>query len=84
MKGELKFDMSKIRAFDLADFFDANRTQDFRRMATMFSKWAISVPDGWGDPSNPETFNRPMFGAGEGSFRWLIEEFVRQTQNVGE
>lgn len=84
VKGELKFDLSKIRAFEMADFFEANRLQDFRKMAATFAKCAVTVPEGWGDPAKPETFNRPMFGAGEGSFRWVIERFVADTQNVGE
>lgn len=63
----LTFDLTKISAGEMADFFDAVRVQNVRAMADTFTRIVTTCPAAWGDPKKVETYLRlPFYGAFQG------------------
>lgn len=74
---KLTFDLGKVTAKQMTEFFDANRTNDYDRMSAFFAATVIECPSSWGKPDDPNTYmERPFFT----EFKSIIEQFVEATQ----
>lgn len=74
---ELKFDLSKVTAKQMTEFFDANRSNDYVRMSDFFAATVTECPPAWGKADDPNTYmERPFFT----EFKTIIEQFVEATQ----
>lgn len=73
----VEFDLSKITADEMGEFFAAAKTNDNKTLATVLTKVVKVCPAEWGDPSRAETFGRlPYFE----TFKALISAFVDEAQ----
>lgn len=58
----LKVDLEGVSVREWAEFTDLESarmlplTERTRRQAAYLARWVVSLPDGWGDPSEPETY----------------------------
>jgi hypothetical protein len=78
----LEFDLSKITAGEMADFFDASNKNDLYRMADTFAKVVKRCPEGWGEPTDAQTFvNRPYFTEFKGIVQQFVEAANEQAKN---
>lgn len=69
----VEFDLSKVTADEMGDFFAAAKVNDNKTLAAVLTKVVKTCPAEWGDPSVPETFTKlPYFG----TFKALISAFV--------
>lgn len=69
----LEFDLTKITAGEMAEFFEASTKNEIKRMAETFTKVVKRVPAEWGDPANVDTYvNRPYFT----DFKGIVQQFV--------
>lgn len=53
---DLAFDLSKITVQQIEDYLIAAREADVDGMAEAFASTCVSLPETWGDPSDPATF----------------------------
>lgn len=78
----LEFDLTRIGIFEVEDFVMAARAGESRKAAAIMAQCCVKVPEGWGDPSDPATFNRPP--KGKWAWRDVIRTMMATVNEVGE
>jgi hypothetical protein len=79
---QVKFDLSKISAKTMTQFFKANKENDYDSMAVIFTVVVTECPPQWGDPKNSETFSAlPFYSAFRKLIGKLVDEMSAEAKN---
>lgn len=71
----LKFDFTKITAYEVDEFLKVFKSSDIRKQAEVIARFCTACPHDWGDCKTPDTFgNLPW--KGEVSFQTVRVAFM--------
>ena len=73
----------QITTEEMQTFFQANREGDLATLAKTIARIAATCPPEWGEVNDPDTYlNRPWFGKGMYSGKWIVEQFTETLNSL--